>query len=165
MRLFFFEVKETEHDKIEKIYNLLKKSGQNMHEKYALTHWRNPLPIEAIARNCGNKHVFIAKDEASDEYVHTFCLDIEELNGKKQIKICKFSTAPEFENRGIASESIKFIEDYSRKNGITSLMLDVYVKSEHAINFYIHRGFKVAGYSQTKHFTVLSMQKEIEIDA
>jgi GNAT superfamily N-acetyltransferase len=170
MNLVFERVLQNEDDKIEKVYEIIKDSGEDMLIKHGLTHWRTPYPFESIKKDCLNREVFLIKDLDMDQYVHTFQLgfnenspDITSCQGiiESIAYIYKFATSPQFTGSGIGKRSMEYIESYCRSKGVSKLCLDVYIKSEHAIRFYLNKGFKITGEQPTRHFAVYLMEKQL----
>lgn len=168
MRLIFEEVSENDEEKIHEVYEIIRLSGQDMFFNQGLLHWKKPYPIEFIRNDCVEKHVFLAKDLGSNTYVHTFQLDFmtqisngERKDQVKAVSINKFATLPSFSGKGIGKKSFNHIEKTCLKQGISKIVLEVYDKSEHAIQFYKKRGFRVIGERPTRNFTVLEMEKHI----
>lgn len=168
MNLSFERVHEREISKIEAVFEIIKCSGEQMFKENGLEHWKNPYPIESLKKDCAEKEVFLIKDSSEDIYIHTFQLsfenskDINDLEERRRIStINKFATVPEATGKGVGKNSIDYIENYCREKGVNLIKLDVYEKSEHAINFYEKRGFKITGSRLTRNFRVLLMEKEI----
>jgi len=176
MNLIFERVFQSEYLKIETIYEIIKRCGENMFLTNGLMHWKNPYPIENIKKDCQENEVFLVYDALLNKAVHTFQLEfnygetteskleIEKLKQNtpsKIIYINKFATYPEFSGKGIGKQSIDFIENYSLARGVSILRLDVYNKSTHAIQFYKKNGFSIIRKKPTKHFFVFEMEKKI----
>jgi ribosomal protein S18 acetylase RimI-like enzyme len=173
MKLTFEQVLVNEDKKISEIYEIIKGSGEYMFKQHGLVHWRTPYPREAIKKNCEEREVFLAKDIDTNKYVHTFQLEfigdktkthINKNNNKSEWNIAtinKFATLPKAAGKGIGKMSMVYIEEYCQKKGISNISLDVYEKSEHAIEFYKNRGFIVTGSKPTRHFTVWLMEKQL----
>lgn len=175
MSIEFKQVFPYEEDKINEVYEIIKSSGEFMFEQHGLVHWKSPYPKEAIKKNCENRKVFLAKNIKNNKYVHTFQLElieeyttireyrIQEANQKIAV-INKFATVPQAAGRGIGTLSMNFIEELCLNRGIYCISLDVYDKSEHAIQFYIKKGFSVTGTKMTKNFRVYQMEKQLKVD-
>lgn len=176
MNLIFEKVEAFEKEKIESIYNVLKKNGEYMFFHEGLIHWKSPYPIESITENCIEKEVFLVKSLDDMKYIHTFQLENKkfhlteyfkmEINGVQDrihnvVVINKFATLPEFHGKGVGKQSLNFIENYCLKNNIEFLLLDVYEKSSKAIRFYKNRGFEIIRTIPTKHFFVHEMLKKL----
>ncbi len=174
MNLFFEKVLPSEKDKIAEVYGILKRSEEDMYYSQGLVHWKTPYPIDAIKRDCAEREVYIAKNLDSNQFVHTFQLDfkpfgsqdanIEEVEDEIKTNVVylrKFATDPQVSGKGIGKQSMNFIENYCRSMGISKICLDVYEKSQKAIQFYIKNGFIVIGSKPTKHFRVYVMEKQL----
>jgi len=59
--------------------------------------------------------------------------------------IKRLAVEPGFQNRGIATELMKFAEDYAVRNGYTSIRLDAYSGNKAALDFYINRDYHEVG--------------------
>jgi GNAT superfamily N-acetyltransferase len=158
MDLVFQRVLASEEDKISKVYDIIKRCGEDMFYNQGLMHWKTPYPKEPIKKNCEEREVFLVRDLDTNQYVHTFQLDFSFPN---ITKVNKFATIPEFAGKGIGKQSMAYIEAYSRNKHLLKVCLDVYEKNEHAIQFYQNRGFSIIGRMPTKHFMVLLMEKAI----
>ncbi len=164
MYLTFERVFPDDDKKIEEIYEIIKSCGEYMFRNQGLFHWRTPYSRESIKKNCKEREVFLVKDIVEKKYVHTFQLEfiftsLNDEAGVNIVNIHKFATLPQVAGRGIGKQSMSFIEDYCRKKDVSKIRLDVYEKSEYAIQFYKNRGFKIIGKKHTRHFIVYIMEK------
>jgi ribosomal protein S18 acetylase RimI-like enzyme len=171
--LQFDRVNPAEDDQIARIFEILKACGEFMDQTQGLVHWKIPYPQEFIKKDCQDWEVFLARDLDIDQYIHTFQLRIsqfstsipstaevdENSNAISIATINKFATLPAYSGQGIGKQSMDFIENSCRSRGILKLCLDVYSKSERAIQFYKNRGFTIVGSKPTRHFTVYLMEK------
>lgn len=158
-------IKLTEKDDIyyQEVYEILKKCGKDMYEKDNLSHWLKPYPIINIKEDVKTKSVFIVKNE---EYtVATFMLSDKKSiffnDDEKFIYLSKFAVLPDMAGAGIGTRCIKYIEELVRENNFLGIRLDVYNKSQKAIDFYIKNGFTKLFESPTKHFRVVCMEKRV----
>lgn len=175
MRIIFGRVLQNEDDKIEAVFEIIKSSGEHMHKNLGLIHWKTPYPKESIMRDCQGREVYLGRDLDTNRYVHTFQIEFtfpkssacskEIMVGKETVgffaTIHKFATLPDAEGQGIGKLSLEYIESYCRQKGIKKLCLDVYDRSDHAIQFYKNRGFEIVGSRPTRHFNVFMMEKLI----
>lgn len=168
MNLSFERVFQNEDKKIFEVYEIIRISGEHMYKEQGLIHWKDPYPIDSIKKNCEEREVFLVKELDMGIFVHTFQLEfnheynqLENNEGKKICVVNKFATLPNVAGNGIGKLSMNYIEEYCKDLGISKICLDVYDKSEHAINFYKKRGFIVTGTKPTRHFTVYLMEKQI----
>jgi GNAT superfamily N-acetyltransferase len=162
MNLVFEKVLANESDKIRVVYEIIKLCGEDMFHRLGLFHWKNPYPIEDIMKNCIEADVYLIKDKQINQYVHTFHLKFIIANIDEHTAIIsKFATLPQFAGKGIGKLSLEFIENICKNKGVKKLSLDVYEKSEHAINFYKNNDFEIVGTKHTKHFKVYIMEKQL----
>lgn len=170
MNLTFERIFSHEDKKVSEIFEIIKVSGEHMFKEQGLVHWRTPYPKEFIRKNCDDREAFLVKDMDTNKYVHTFQLEFNDFpktlidSNKNEMQVAsinKFATIPKVAGKGIGKKSMDYIEEYCRKKGVSEISLDVYDKSEHAIQFYKKRGFEVTGSKQTKHFTVYLMGKKL----
>ena len=56
---------------------------------------------------------------------------------------------------------MKYIEMTAKERGLFRVTCEVYDKSEHAIKFYEHRGYRQYGTVGTLKYTELQMEKEL----
>jgi ribosomal protein S18 acetylase RimI-like enzyme len=63
----------------------------------------------------------------------------------KSLVVKRLAVEPDFQNRGIATELMKFAEDYAVRNGYTSIRLDAYSGNKAALDFYINRDYHEVG--------------------
>ena len=157
MEIQFIKVFPDELNKIDSVFNILKLCGSDMHENQGLAHWKIPYEKECIIHDCQTKEVYLGIDSKQEAYVHTFQIAFHE----KIANICKFATLPAESGKGIASKSMRFIEDICKQRNIERMLLDVYEKSFRAINFYKKNGFVITSSSPTKYFTVYNMEKRL----
>ncbi|MFE4896546.1 GNAT family N-acetyltransferase [Peribacillus butanolivorans] len=174
MKLTFERISANEDKKVSEVYEIIKISGEHMFKEQGLVHWKTPYPIEVIQKNCEERDVFLVKDIETNTYVHTFQLEFisdfsktlinSNYSNKKEVYeviINKFATIPNVAGKGIGKMSMDYIDEYCRNKGVSKISLDVYDKSEHAIQFYKKRGFIITGSKPTRHFTVYLMEKQI----
>jgi ribosomal protein S18 acetylase RimI-like enzyme len=63
----------------------------------------------------------------------------------KSLVVKRLAVEPDFQNKGIATELMKFSEDYAVRNGYTSIRLDAYSGNKAALDFYINRDYHEVG--------------------
>lgn len=166
MNLSFEKIFPNEDKKVSEVYEIIKVCGEHMYKEQGLAHWRSPYPIEAIKENCKEREVFLVKDLDTDTYVHTFQLElISKFIDANEVPIAiinKFATIPTVAGKGIGKLSMDYIEEFCSNKGVSKIDLDVYDKSDHAVQFYKKRGFIITGSRPTRHFTVYLMEKRLE---
>lgn len=142
---------------IDNIYKVLQECGQDMYKTKGLTHWLRPYPKDRIKEDIKTKFVFVVYND--NEFVATFTLIVSD----RDICICKLAVSPGSSGKGIGKKCMQYIEEFARVRNINILKLDVYDKSARAISFYEKLGFIVTGQKPTTNFTVLLMEKHLEV--
>jgi len=66
----------------------------------------------------------------------------ELYNHKDVVLFGKFAVDPEYQNMGIGSLLMNFIEDFARQNGKKKIILDTSEQALHLIDYYSKRGYK-----------------------
>jgi predicted GNAT family N-acyltransferase len=93
------------------------------------------------------------RDEFEAESLHVLALDENEnaiATGRLQFnkdgigQIRSMAVADEFQDKGLGSEVLKFLEEEAKKRNIKSLVLDA---RDNAINFYLKNGYALEGRS------------------
>ena len=138
-----------------KIYNNIKQCADDMAKK-GLEHWIPYYSENSIKEDILNNNVFLVNFE--DNNIGNFIL----IANNNELYISKFAIIPNYENRGIGTKCLKFIEDYAKQNRYELIKLDVYDKSVGAIKFYQKNGYKIIGEKPTRRFKVKIMQKELK---
>lgn len=140
------------------VASLLNKCGKEMARKYDLHHWDNHyLKSLVIAGLCMLKNdVYLIIDE-NGETVASFQTKII----KDKLHFEKLCTLPTREGKGIGSLCINFIEDIAIKNKCRLVTMEVFENSKHAIDFYLHRGYRIVGSSDTLKYKEFIMEKEV----
>ena len=86
---------------------------------------------------------FVLSEEYDDEY----------KNGKWQWPESKFCVIhrlcvnPDFQNRGIARETMNYIEKLCKSNGYDSIRLDCFTENPYSRKLYEKAGYSVVGYA------------------
>lgn len=141
-----------------KVTHILGCCGKDMSEKYGLNHWNNIwLKNFAIVCLCVLKNKIYLVYNLSGEAVATF----QTKKIGSSLRFQKLATNPQFSGQGIVSVCIKAIEDMAKEEKCSKVCLEVYDKSQHAIDFYGHRGYKICGNSNTIKYNELLMKKVI----
>lgn len=139
----------------EQIYDNIKLCADDMAKK-GMVHWIPYYSVEKIKEDIEKNIVFMI--DFNKVNVGNFIL----IPNNNILYISKFAIIPEYENKGIGTKSLKFIEKYAKSEGVKILELDVYDKSIGAICFYEKNGYKIIGEKPTRRFKVKIMQKELK---
>ena len=113
----------------------------------------------------------IDEDIKSGQFKKIYLLYGDEAYLKKQYKdkLKKALVQPDdtmnftkYEGKGIGKRNLLYIEQFAIKNGCSRICLDVYIKSNAAISFYSHLGFKEVGTKRSIRFKELIMKKQLD---
>lgn len=140
-----------------KVNNILFDCGKNMAKRYNLHHWDNShLKNFLIVAICELKNTvyLVTKEERP---VATF--QIKKVG--KTIRFEKLACSPKCSGKGIGSFCMKYIEEMAKKEGCERVEMEVYSSSQHALNFYLHKGYKEFGRIQTLKYTEIKMGKKL----
>ena len=149
-------VKSSDKELINAIYRILFRCGIKMAKQF-LFHWIPPYSKRAICKACDSKYVVIVKDKGLNEFTSTFQMRKQEDNS---LYVGKIATDPKFEGRGIGKANMLFMEQFAKEKGCSSIKLDVYVKSKHAVKFYERNGFQTIGTKRSIRYKELIMEKK-----
>ena len=150
-------VKSTDSQYVDIIFSILRKCGYNMARK-GLFHWIPSYPRRSIRKDCQNNWVVLVYDKTLNAFTSTFQMVNK---SESEMYFRKLATLPEFEGRGIGKANLAYMESFARKQGCSKALLDVYVKSVHAISLYRRLGYQVIGTKRSVRFKELIMEKSI----
>lgn len=140
-----------------KINNILFACGKDMAKKYDLHHWDNShFKNFIIIILCELKNsVYLVKKNGKS--VATF--QIKQIG--KEIHFEKLACAPEYSGKGIGSYCMKCIEEIARKRKCEKITMEVYSSSQHALDFYLNKGYIMCGETKTLKYSEVKMEKKI----
>ncbi len=143
---------------LNRVNRILLNCGKDMFAKYGLEHWNNSwLKNFLIVCLCALKNrIYIVKDDAGS-VVATFQLKTVGDN----LKLQKLATNPASAGKGVGTYCMTEVERIAKEFKCKKVCLEVYDKSEHAIEFYKHRGYQVSGKVNTLKYTEILMEKAI----
>ena len=138
-----------------KVNNILFDCGKDMAAKYNLHHWDNShLKNFIIVLLCELKNtVYLVEDKGYP--IATFQIKISD----KAIHFEKLACSPKYAGKGIGSYCIGYIEQLAAKTNCNRICMEVYSPSQHALEFYIHRGYKICGEKETRKYSEVKMEK------
>ena len=150
--MIFSKAKENQ---TEEVFSVFSAAIKNM-EKQGINQWDEIYPDKAIiTEDIGRNQMYIGTiDEKiavcfvlSEEY------DEEYKNGKWQWPDARFCVihrlcvSPDFQNRGIAAETLKYIENLCKSQGYDSIRLDCFTENPYSRKLYTKAGYSVVGYA------------------
>lgn len=140
-----------------KIAKILNSCGRDMGIKYGLHHWDNPMiKTLVIVGVCLIKNtIYLVEDNGKE--VATF-----QVKKKNDVLFFeKLAVMPSVGGKGYGSFCMKSIEKIAKESGLSKVQMEVYDKSQHAIDFYFHLGYKQVGKTETLKYTDVVMEKDI----
>ena len=140
-----------------KVNNILFDCGKDMAKKYDLHHWDNShLKNFIIVALCELKNtVYLVTED--EKPVATF----QTKQVGKTMRFEKLACSPKHSGKGIGSFCMSYIEEMAKKEGCERVEMEVYSPSQHALDFYLHRGYEVCGETKTLKYTEVKMGKKL----
>ena len=142
-------------NQIEEVFSVFSAAIINM-EKLGIHQWDEIYPDKAILSEDISKN-FMYTGHIDGKIVVCFALseeyDEEYKNGKWQWPESKFCVihrlcvSPDFQNRGIAAETLKYIEKLCKSQGYESIRLDCFTGNPYSRKLYDKAGYSVVGYA------------------
>ena len=137
--------------------NILNACGKDMAKRYDIHHWDNPwiktffIVLICLAKN----NVYVVEDR---RIVATY-------QTKKKGSILyfeKLAVMPEMSSKGIGSFCLRQIETEARENDCKKVQMDVYSKSQHAIQFYQNHRYSIIRENKTLKYEIVCLEKVLE---
>ena len=142
-------------NQIEEVFSVFSAAVINM-EKQGIHQWDEIYPDKATIADDINRNLmyigmidkkiavcFVLSEECDEEY----------KNGKWQWPDARFCVihrlcvSPDFQNRGIAAETLKYIEMLCKSQGYDSIRLDCFTENPFSRKLYDKAGYSVVGYA------------------
>lgn len=147
--------KIAEESEIDEIFNMYRLAIQKMYE-IGIDQWDEQYPDRQILTEDINKKELIVgkiKDKICLAYVINRDYDDEyktcnwEYADSKFCIIHRFCVNPDFQNRGLARQTIPHIEKVCKKNGFETIRLDSFTKNPYATKLYDKSGYNIVGHA------------------
>ena len=141
-----------------KVSNILYDCGKDMAKNNDLHHWNNShIKNWIIVALCVLKNkIYIVCDDK--KAVATF----QTRKVGSSLLFQKLATSPASAKCGIGSYCMREIEELALSSGCAEVLCEVYEKSEHAISFYEHRGYRVYDETETLKYKEYKMRKALK---
>lgn len=140
-----------------KVNNILFDCGKDMVKKYDLHHWDNShFKNFIIIALCELKNSIYLVTE-NGMAVATF--QIKQID--TTIHFEKLACSPKYSGKGIGSYCLACIEKMARNRACKKVTMEVYSPSQHALDFYLHKGYEMCGETQTLKYSEVKMEKRI----
>lgn len=140
------------------VATILNQCGKDMADKYDLHHWDNPMfksVLIVCMRLLENKVFLVVEGKCP---VATFQIREE----KDALFFEKLAVSPAASGKGYGTYCINLMEKKAKKLGLRKMKMEVYEKSTHAINFYLHKGYEQVGTTGTLKYCDIIMEKELK---
>lgn len=135
-----------------------------------LTHWSADYPGESVIQNdlrqgnCWIYHIdkrmgaLIVLDENGEPaYASVNWL----FTAAPVLYMHRLCVHPEFQDRGIATQLVKFADDFARKKAYKVLRLDVYKYNPKALHLYEKSGYEIRGLITRGEYDFYAMEKRV----
>lgn len=140
-----------------RVSEILYRCGKDMAKKYDLHHWDNSrLKNAVVIFLCVLKNeIYLVSDNGAP--VATF----QTRKVGDSLLFQKLATDPKFAGGGIGTFCMNELEKMGKEAHCKQIVCEVYDKSEHAVEFYKHRGYTVFGTTETLKYKELKLKKEL----
>lgn len=135
---------------------ILHRCGKDMAKKYDLHHWDNSWTktlAVVLLTACKGKTYLVTLDQPVATFTYKQSGDT--------LYFEKLATLPECAGQGIGGHCMAEIERIAKEKGCRSVSMDVYDRSEHAKQFYLHKGYVFCGEIKTRKYVGCKMKKDI----
>lgn len=141
-----------------KVNNILFDCGKDMAVKYDLHHWDNThFKNLMIVLFCEMKNnVYLVEDNQNP--VATFQTRVID----ESIHFEKLACSPQYAGQGIGTFCMNYIEEIAKKTNCKKVCMEVYSPSQHALDFYLRRGYKICGETKTIKYKEVMMEKSLK---
>lgn len=115
------------------------------------------LSLEELAEDFKKMNFYVFKDEGKIVGVAALHIERRDVGKIKWVYV-----SPEFQNRGIGTTLIKYLESESRKIGLKTLWLRTLGKARWAVRFYEKLGYKIESKTENPEGIVVTMRKSMK---
>ena len=160
-------IRAAEPNDLEEIMRLIGGAVEEM-ERTDIHQWDEVYPTKEdmrvdITRGCsyvgiidGSIAVVYAVNKDCDEQYKNGAWDYD---GDGYIVIHRLCVSPEHQHQGIAKETLKHIEDETRRRGTKAVRLDVFCENPYALRLYSGNGYREVGRAHWRKGEFLLMEK------
>lgn len=165
------QIKKAVNTDIEEICTLIKNAIVTM-ESNGIHQWDEVYPAKEdflADFNDGNLYVGIVEDKIAVVFVLNKCQDEAYFSadwtytGDKFCIIHRLCVNPEFQNQGIAGQTLKYIEEKLIREGIKAIRLDVFTQNPFALRLYEKAGFSKTGTANWRMGKFILMEKILSV--
>ncbi|MCR4580232.1 MAG: GNAT family N-acetyltransferase [Treponema sp.] len=140
---------------IEEVFSVFSNAIIGM-KKAGIEQWDEIYPDKAtISQDINNKQLYIGKIEdkiavcfvLSEEYDEAYKNGKWEYPDSKFIVLHRICVDPDFQNMGIATECLKYIEKLCKSQGYETIRLDCFTENPYSQKLYDKAGYSIRGYA------------------
>ena len=140
-------------DRIDDVYALIERCGEDMWRRLGLDHWKPPTPKDVFREYARTKEVFAVHD--AGELVATFTIGAEAPEpyppsswadaAHRAIYLNKLAVAPGLQGRGLGRWCMDTVERLARERGCDAVRFDALTRNAPLLGFYDHIGYARRG--------------------
>lgn len=154
-------IKKVGHFNLLSIYRvsqILVSCGKDMAQKFNLHHWNNSIfkTFLIVCYLSLKNDIWLVIDERRQS-VATF----QTKKTSQGLHFGKLATSPQSAGKGIGSFCMLTIEKIAIELDCNVVYMEVYDKSQHAIDFYLHRGYIQCGVVNSLKYKEYVLQKQL----
>lgn len=166
MEILFSRAEKSEIDAVFEVFSL---AIENMN-KQGIWQWDELYPDKKVlAEDIDSKTLYIGKinGEIASVFVINHYCDDEYNDGKWQYKdlsyciVHRLCVNPKFQNLGIGTDTMKYIEKFVKEMGIDTIRLDCFTKNPYAVRMYKKLDYIIVGYADWRKGRFYLMEKKI----
>lgn len=140
---------------IEKVFSIFSAAIKHMEEQ-EIHQWDEIYPdLQIISEDISKNQMYIGKKDGNPAvcFVLSEECDEEYKNGNWQWPDARFCVihrlciSPDFQNQGIAGETLNYIENLCKSQGYDSIRLDCFIENPYSRKLYDKAGYSVVGYA------------------
>lgn len=160
-----------EEKDIPSICDLLSSAISEM-EDNGIDQWDEVYPTKQdIVADVQKKNQFVGTMDESIRVIFTINKDCDEQyqngawkcpNSEYRV-IHRLCVDPAYQNKGIAKETLDYIEDVMKRSGVESIRLDVFCDNPFALSLYRNNGYEAVGIAHWRKGKFLLMEKQLAI--
>lgn len=147
------KIQKVGSDGVEELHKILEKCGQDMQQRFGLSHWVPAYPPELMRRDAEVKSVYSVRE--GDQAIATFTIgtsapayydmSIWEVPDAKALYVNRLAVLPDQQGRGIGTWCMGTIERLAIAEKCMAVRLDAYDKHLSLHEFYRGLGYKQRG--------------------
>ena len=140
-----------------KVNHILFECGKDMAKRHNLHHWDNShFKNFIIVVLCELKNkVYLLEEDGKP----TATFQIKRVGDVMRFE--KLACSPKYSRKGIGSYCMGVIEAFAKDSNCKKVCMEVYSQSQHALDFYIHRGYEAFGETKTMKYSEVKMEKTL----